>query len=160
MHRIRRTATCLLIASVTLAAAMLAGSASAGPPATSPVGVEIKSQLLAGIRPDGTPVEFKLKFTAQGESVSSLIGEGRHTGSGGVIGDWSVTGSISGDVVTLSGVLIAVNNPALAGSLGTVVGNASTGEITFYLGPLAGGPYVGQTIVGEGFGIVKIAAES
>jgi hypothetical protein len=53
-------------------------------------------------------------------------------------------------------VITAINNPALLGSLGTVVGNASTGAITFYLGPLAGGPFAGQTIVGEGFGNVKI----
>jgi hypothetical protein len=146
-----------LAALAALATAMLAGSASAGPPATVPVGAEIKSDYLTGFRPNGTPVDFALKFTALGETTSSLAGAGRHTGSGGVAAEWSVTGGfISGDVVTLSGVITTINNPALLGSLGTVVGNASTGAITFYLGPLAGGPFAGQTIVGEGFGNVKI----
>jgi hypothetical protein len=146
-----------LAALAVLATAMLAGSASAGPPATSPVGAEIKSDYLTGFRPNGTPVDFTLKFTALGETTSSLTGAGRHTGSGGVEAEWSVIGGfISGDVVTLSGVITAINNPALLGSLGTVVGNASTDAITFYLGPLAGGPFAGQTIVGEGSGNVKI----
>jgi hypothetical protein len=146
-----------LAALAALATAMLAGSASAGPSATAPVGAEIKSDYLTGFRPNGTPVDFTLKFTAPGETTSSLTGAGRHTGSGGVEAEWSVTGGfISGDVVTLSGVITAINNPALLGSLGTVVGNASTGAITFYLGPLAGGPFAGQTIVGEGVGNVKI----
>jgi hypothetical protein len=140
-----------------LAAAMLAGSAAGGPPATAPVGAEIKSDYLTGFRPNGTSVDFTLKFTAQGETTSSLTGAGRHTGSGGVEAQWSVTGGfISGDVVTLSGVITAVNFAPLLGSLATVVGNASTGAITFYFGPLAGGPYAGLTIVGEGFGNVKI----
>lgn len=144
-----------LAALAALAAAMLAGSASAGPPATAPAGAEIKSEYLTGFRPDGTPVDFNLKFTAQGETTSSLTGAGRHRGSGGLKAEWSVTGGfISGDVVTFSGVITAANNPVYLGSLGTVVGNASTGAITFYLGPLAGGRFAGQTIVGEGFGNV------
>jgi hypothetical protein len=118
---------------------------------------EIKSDYLTGLRPNGTPVDVALKFTALGETTSSLAGEGRHTGSGGIDAKWSVTGGfISGDVVTLSGVITEINNPALLGSLGTVAGDASAGAITFYLGPLAGGPFAGQTIVGEGFGKVKI----
>lgn len=121
------------------------------------MGAEIKSDHLTGFRPDGTPVDFTLKFAALGETTSSLTGTGRHTGSGGIVAEWSVTGGfISGDVVTLSGVVTAINNPALLGSLGTVVGNASTGAITFSFGPLAGGRFAGQTIVGEGFGNVKI----
>jgi hypothetical protein len=146
-----------VVALAALATAMFAGSASAGPPATAPVGVEIKSDYLTGFRPNGTPVDFTLKFTALGETTSSLAGEGRHTGSGGVKAKWSITGGfISGDVVTLSGVITEINNPALLGSLGTVSANASTGAITFDLGPLAGGPFAGQTILGEGFGNVKI----
>jgi hypothetical protein len=140
-----------------LVTAVLVGSASAGPPATAPVSIEIKSTFLSGTRPNGTPVDFTLKWSAQGESTSSLTGEGRHTGSGGVIANWSITsGSISGDIVTLSGVTFDINNPDYVGSLGNVVGNASTGAITFSFGPLAGGPFVGQTIVGTGFGMVRI----
>jgi hypothetical protein len=143
-------------ASMVAVAAVLAGSASAGPPAISPVSVEIKSTFLSGTRPDGSAVDFTLKFTAQGDSASLLTGEGRHTGSGGVIANWSATGSISGDIVTLSGVVTSINNPDYAGSPGAVVANAATGAITFYFGPLTGGRFVGQTIVGEGFGMVRI----
>lgn len=140
-----------------LATTILAGSATAGPPATAPVGAEIKSDHLTGLRPDGTPVDFTLKFTALGETPSSLTGTGRHTGSGGIVAEWSVTGGfISGDVVTLSGVVTAINNPVYLGSLGTVVGNVSTGAITFSFGPLAGGRFAGQTIVGQGVGNVRI----
>jgi hypothetical protein len=105
------------------------------------------------MRPNGTPVDFALKWTAQGEGTSSLTGEGRHTGSGGVIANWVIT---SGSIVTLSGVTLDINNPDLVGSLGNVVANASTGAITFSFGPLTGGPFVGQTIVGTGFGMVRI----
>ena len=147
----------LACASIVAVAAVLAGPASAGPPAISPVSVEIKSTFLSGTRPNGTTVDFTLKWAAQGESASSLTGEGRHTGSGGIIANWSVTsGSISGDIVTLSGVTFDINNPVYIGSPATVVGNASTGAITFSFGPLTGGPFVGQMIVGTGFGMVRI----
>ena len=157
VYMVATTAVVVVLPLVALPMTMLTGSASAGPPATALVGAEIKSVYLTGFRPDGTPVDFTLKFSAVGGTTASLTGTGRHTGSGGLMADWSVTGGFtSGDLVTLFAVITRANNPVYLGSLGTVVGNASTGAITFHLGPLAGGRFAGQTILGEGFGNVKV----
>ena len=140
-----------------LAALVLAISA-AGPavPATPPVVVEVKSAQLTGTRPDGTTVVIKAKAVATGADLSSLSGDGRHLGSGGVHAYWPVTGSAAGDVVTLAGVVTEVNNPVYVGSPIEIVGNAATGMVTLRFGPLAGGRFAGHTIVAEGPGQVSI----
>jgi hypothetical protein len=124
---------------------------------TSPaVEVELRSEHLRGTRPDGSDVTFRLKAEAQGDDASSLEGNGRHFGSGGVHNHWSVTGSVSGDVVTLTGVTTDSNESFLIGSPVNLVGDASSGSITLAFGPLAGGHFAGQTIVGTGVGTVTI----
>ena len=90
---------------------------------TSPaVDVELRSEHLRGTRPDGSDVTFRLKAEAQGDDASSLEGNGRHFGSGGAHNDWSVTGSVSGDVVTLTGVTTDSNESFLIGSPATSSG--------------------------------------
>jgi hypothetical protein len=144
-----------------LAAAGVANLASAGPPATSGVAVEIQSEDVTGLRPNGTTVIFHIKATAQGGDASSLVGEGRHFGSGGAHNYWPATGSIDGSVVTLAGVVADSNNPALVGVPVELRGNSSTGAINLDFGPLPEGPpYNGQTIFAEGFGRVKIKTTS
>ena len=82
--------------------------------------------------------------------------EGRHFTSSGAHSYWPATGSIDGDVVTLGGVVSDSNTPFLVGSPVEVEADSTTGAMTFRLGPQAGGPFVGQTIVFTGVGTVKI----
>ena len=145
------------LAAAPLAALVLALSA-AGPavPATPPGVVEVQSAQLTGTRPDGSTVVIKAKATASGTDLSSLSGDGRHLGSGGVHAYWPVTGSAGGNVVTLAGVVTEVNNPDYVGSPIQIVGDVSTGMVTLRFGPLAGGRFAGHTIVAEGPGQVSV----
>ena len=150
----------LSLASIALAAtAVVAGSATAGPPATSAVSVEVQAQDLAGFRPNGTAVTFQVKVVAAGDDASSLDGNGRHFGSGGAHSYWPAAGSIDGNVVTIGGVVAESNSAFLIGSPVEIQADSSTGAMTLTFGPLAGGPFVGQTIVANGAGTVKIRTE-
>jgi hypothetical protein len=151
----RWSALLALTVGVTVAI-VVAASALAGPPGNSSVGVEIQAQHLTGLRPDGTTAMAQVKAVVQGEDASSLAGEVRQFGAGGAHGYWPATGSITGNLVTLSGVVADSNIPSFIGSPVELEANSSTGAITVALGPLAGGPFVGQTIVTDGFGSVKI----
>ena len=156
MYRPAIMAATALVLFAALAAITMVGSATAGPPATSVVAVEIQAEDLTGIRPDGSTVVFKIKVVAQGDESSSLVGEGRHFGSGGAHNYWPAAGSIDGNVVTLGGVVTDSNNPALIGSPVEVDADSSTGAITLTFGPLAGRRFAGETIKAEGDGRVKI----
>ena len=147
----------LLLASAVLGATpVVAGSATAGPPATSAVGVEIQAQDLTGVLPNGVVATVRVKAAAQGDAPSSLVGEGRHFASTGAHNYWPATGSIAGDVVTLGGDVSDSDVPNLIGSPVEVEAHSTTGATTLTFGPLEGGPFVGQTIVFTGVGTVKI----
>ena len=153
----RRFARLALTAGLTVAVFAVAASALAGPPATSGVvGIEVQAQNLTGLRPDGTTATVQVKAVVQGEDASSLTGEDcRLFGAGGAHGHWPATGSLVGNLVTLSGVLTDSN----IGWVGTPVeleANSSTGAITVTIGPISVGPWVGQMVVVDGFGSVKI----
>jgi hypothetical protein len=135
---------------------VIAGSATAVPASTSAVTVEVQAEDLSGLRPNGTTVVFRVKVAAQGADASSLVGEGRHYGSNQAHNYWPAKGSIDGNVVTLAGVVSDGNTAFLIGSPVEVVADASTGSMTLTFGPLAGGPFAGQTIVATGTGRVKI----
>jgi hypothetical protein len=145
-----------ILAAIGLASISVAGLATAVQASTSSVAVEIQAEHLTGLRPDGTTVEFRIKVEAEGADASSLVGEGRHFGSAGAHNYWPATGSIDGTVITLGGVVMDSNNPALIGSPVEVEADSSTGTTTLTFGPLAGGPFAGQTIVAEGAGRVSI----
>lgn len=149
----------LLVLSFAFLGAITAASlAIAGPPATSSgVAVEIQAQYLTGVRPwDGTTAKVQVKAVVQGEDASSLAGEARLFGAHGAHGYWPAAGSLSGNLVTLSGVLTE-SNFGFTGSPVALEANISTGAITVTLGPIvAGPPFVGQTLVVDGFGSVKI----
>jgi hypothetical protein len=151
----RRLARLALTAGLAIAVFTMAASALAGPPATSSVAVEIQAQHLTGLRPDGSTAMVQVKAVVQGEDASSLAGEARIFGANGAHGYWPATGSITGNLVTLSGVLTE-SNIGLVGTPVELEANTSTGAMTVALGPLSGGPFVGQTIVVDGFGSVKI----
>jgi hypothetical protein len=152
----RRSLLLLLASAVLGAMPVVAGSATAGPPATSAIGVEIQAQDLTGVLPNGVVVTIRVKVVAKGDAPSSLVGEGRHFTSSGARSYWPATGFIDGDVVTLGGVVSDSNTRFLVGSPVEVEADSTTGAMTFRLGPQAGGPFVGQTIVFTGVGTVKI----
>ena len=135
------------------------GPATAGPPATSAVSVELQAQNLEGFRPNGTAVTFQVKVVAAGDDASSLAGNGRHFGSSGAHNYWPAAGSINGNVVTIGGVVAESNSAFLIGSPVEVQADSTTGAMTLTFGPLADGPFVGQTIVANGVGTVKIRTD-
>ena len=146
----------LVVLAALVGATTAVSLAMAGPPGNSSFGVEIQAQDLTGVRPwDGTTARVQVKAVVEGEDASSLAGEARLFGAQGAHGYWPATGSISGNLVTLSGVLTE-SNIGLVGSPVELEANSSSGAITVTLGPFAGGPFVGQTIVVDGFGSVKI----
>lgn len=146
----------LLVVSAALVGAPSATSlAVAAPPATSSVAIEIQAQHLTGLRPDGSMAKVQVKAVVQGEDASSLAGESRVFGARGAHGYGPVTGSRAGDVVTLSGVLTE-SNIGLVGTPVALEADSSSGAITVTLGPFTAGPFVGQTIVVDGVGRVKI----
>lgn len=97
-----------------------------------------------------------MKVVAEGEDASSLVGDGRHFGSGGAHNYWLASGSIDGNVVTLAGVVADSNRAFLIGSPVEIQADSATGAMTLTFGPLAGGPFAGATIVADGVGRVKI----
>jgi hypothetical protein len=106
--------------------------------------------------PDGRVVTLDVKVTAQGDTASLLVGQGRHFASVGPKNYWPATGSIDGNVVTLGGVVSDSNTDFLIGSPVVVEADSTTGAMTVRFGPLAGGPFVGQTLVHTGVGTVTI----
>ena len=141
------------VAIAVLAAALLStGQIRA---AGSSVSVEIKSEHLTGLLPIGLLVDVNVNVDAEGDP-SSLAGAGRHFASTGAHNYWPASGSISGNIVTLSGVVDDSNAPYLIGSPVQVVGDASTDAITLTFGPLAGGPFRGQTLTFTGSGKVTV----
>ena len=146
----------LLVLSFALVGATTAVSlAMAGPPGTSSVGVEIQSQDLTGVPPQGGTATVQLKALVQGEDASSLAGEFRLFRAGGAHGYGPTTGSFVGNTVTLSGEFTE-SNIGLAGTPVKVEANSSSGAITLTLGPRSSGPFIGTTTVFDGFGSVKV----
>ena len=68
--------------------------------------------------------------------------------------EWSLTGSIDGDVVTLTGVATDANNPVI-GMPGSIVANAATGTATFSWTNTSG-PFAGQSGITQGEAKVAI----
>lgn len=147
----------LLVVSFALVGATTAVSlAMAGPPGNSSFAVEVQAQGLTGVRPwDGTTATVQVKAVVEGEDASSLAGEARLFGAQGAHGYWPATGSISGNVVTLSGVLTE-SNIGLVGTPVELEANSSSGAMTVTLGPFSAGPFAGATLVVDGFGSAKI----
>lgn len=158
----------VLVSSMTLACEGPPSGPSVTPPVRDPdfellaapqatTSVEIKSEHLTGILPNGVAVEVRVKATAQGTDPSSLTGEGRHFASTGAHNYWPATGSTDGTTATLSGAVTESNVAFLIGSPVEVVANATTEVITLTFGPLTGGPFAGRTLLFTGSGQVSIA---
>ena len=142
-RRMNVLAATFMAASLT---AVAAGAAVAAPQA--PVAVFIKAEHLDGTRPDGGPVTLRLNFNLSGNDASALAGTGTAFGTSGAHIEWSLAGSMDGDVLTLTGVATDANNPALIGMPGSGVVNAATGTVTWswtiQSGPFAGVPGIVQ----------------
>jgi hypothetical protein len=152
----RRLALLAVTAGLTVAVFTVTASALAGPPAGSTIAVEVQAQNLTGLRPDGGMANVQVKAVVQGEDASSLAGEeARLFGARGAHGYWPATGSLVGNLVTLSGVLTE-SNIGLVGTPVELEANSSTGAVTVTIGPFSAGSFLGQTIVVNGFGSVKI----
>ena len=157
MSRTRSRARWMNVLAATFMAASLtavAGGAVLAAP-QSPVAVSIKAQNLEGTRPDGGPVTLWLNFDVSGNDVSALAGDGKAFGSSGAHIEWSLRGSMDGDVVTLTGVATDANNPALIGMPGSMVANAATGTVTFSW-TIQSGPFAGRSGIVQGAANVDI----
>lgn len=121
--------------------------------------VDIKSQHLIGTLPNGVAVDVNVNAQAQGADPSALIGDGRHFASTGAHSYWPASGSTDGTRVTLSGAVADSNTPFLIGSPVVVEADASTDAITLRFGPLAGGPFAGQTLIFSGTGKATIGLQ-
>ena len=111
---------------------------------------------MTGLRPDGSTVQIQLRAIVEGAGASSLQGEGKHFGSGGAHSEWAWSGSVDGDRVTLTGLITDSNAPFLVGVPGELVADAATGQVTLTFGPLAGGPFEGESITVDGPGRVIV----
>ena len=130
-------------------------AAMAAPSGNTSFGVEVQAIDLTGIRPwDGGTAVVDVKAVVEGEDASFLAGEGRVFGAGGAHGYWQATGSLVGNLLTLSGVLTE-SNIGLAGTPVELQANISTGAMTVTIGPWTA-LFPGQTVVVEGSGRVKI----
>jgi hypothetical protein len=120
--------------------------------------VTVKSEHLTGSLP-GLTVEVRLNASLSGDDQSSLAGEGRHFSSTGAHSYWPATGAISGTSVTIHGTVTESNLPVLINSPVEIAADSATDQITMYFGPIAGGPFAGQTLVLTGTGRVTIKGD-
>ena len=104
----------------------------------------------------GSSGTVALEATAKG-TTSSLVGRGAgvHINFASEA-RFTLTGSISGSVVTLTGAVTQSGFAALIGTPVSIVADASTGTITHIFGPIAGGPLAGVTLTFTGTGTVVI----
>jgi hypothetical protein len=72
---------------------------------------------------------------------------------------FSLEGSLSGNVATLSGTVTHAAVKFLIGTPVTLVADAATGEIDLALGPLGSGPFAGQTLTFSGTGSIQIVRQ-
>lgn len=152
-----RTARGVLLVLAALAVsgtAMLpVGLAAAKPPTIVHVAGQVAGFLPA---PCNCSVVVFLAVSAQG-GATSLEGSGIGHATTGATNHFSLTGSTDGDLVDLLGSVVKSTSPPIEGSPVHIEADTTTGEVTFTLGPLAGGPFVGQTFVFVGSGTVVVA---
>ena len=149
----RRLAGVALSVAFGIALAFAVRAAHAAP--QTPVSVFIKAEHLDGTRPDGGPVSLRLNIDAHGNDASVLAATGTAFSTTGAHVTWSLTGSMTGDVVTLTGVTTDANNPALIGMQGSLVANAATGTATISW-TLTSGPFAGLSGIARGEAKVDI----
>ena len=143
----RRLAGVALFVALGVTLALAVRTAQAAPEA--PLSVFIKAEHLEGTRPDGAPLSLRLNVDAHG-TASALTATGKAKGNPGAHVEWLFTGSMTGDVLTFTGVVTDALPDSLIGMLGELEVNAATGTATISWwvtsGPFA---YVRGTASGE-----------
>ena len=124
----RRLTGVALFVALGIALAVAVRAAQAAP--QTPLSVFIKAEHLNGTRPDGAPLSLRLNIDAHGDDASALTATGKAVGNPGAHVEWSMTGSMTGDVLTFTGVVTDALPPALIGMLGWLEVNAATGTAT------------------------------
>lgn len=92
-------------------------------------------------------------------SAASLEGTGTNHASTGVTNHFTLSGSTTDSLVSLSGTIVKSTFPPMVGSPVTITTNVETGDLEFTLGPIAGGPFAGQTVHFVGSGTVVVTGE-
>ena len=123
----RRLAGVALFVALGFALALAARTAHAAPQA--PLSVSIKAEHLDGTRPDGAPLSLRLNIDAYG-TASALTATGKAVGNPGAHVEWSMTGSMTGDVLRFTGVVTDALPDSLIGMQGWLEVNAATGTAT------------------------------
>ncbi len=103
-------------------------------------------------------VEVTIAANARG-SAASLEGLGTNHASTGATNHFTLSGSTTGSLVTLSGIIVKSTFPPMVGSPVTITGDLETGGLTFTLGPIAGGPFKDETVVFAGSGTVVVTGK-
>ena len=103
-------------------------------------------------------VQVAIAANARG-SAASLEGSGTNHASTGFTNHFTLSGSTTDSLVSLSGNIVRSNFPPLVGSPVTITANVETGILTFTLGPMAGGTFEGQTVVFTGSGTVVVTGQ-
>jgi hypothetical protein len=152
---LHRVVAAVLVVASGIALMVAVRSAQAAP--QTPLSVFIKAEHLDGTRPDGGPVGIRLNLDAHGNDASALAATGTAFSTTGAHVEWSMTGSMTGDVLTLTGVVTDANNPALIGMLGWLEANAATGTATISWW-LTSGPFANQPGIASGGAKVDIRA--
>lgn len=125
----------------------------------SAVGVHISGRASGSLpAPCNCVADIVVAVNAAG-TADALEGSGINHPSTGAINRFSVTGTTDGSLVVLSGTIFQSTFPPLVGSPVEIEADAATGELTFTLGPIAGGPFAGQTLVFVGSGHVVITGD-
>jgi hypothetical protein len=138
---IKRNLTRALLASLlVLTLLSVAQTSHAEPPTTVNVQGTGSFHLPA---PCNCHVGVFLEAHASGDAAS-LQGMGVNRATTGSVNQWEFAGSASSTSVQLSGIVVDSTVWYLVDSRGIVTADEATGEITFTLGPLAGGPFRGM----------------
>ena len=148
----RRHVGIVLFVALGIALALAVRTAQAAP--QTPLSVSIKAEHLDGTRPDGAPLSLRLNFDADG-TASALTATGKAVGNPGAHVEWSMTGSMTGDVLTFTGVVTDALPPALIGMQGWLVVNAATGTATISWW-VTSGPFAYQPGIASGEAKVDI----
>jgi hypothetical protein len=131
-----------IVAFTLLAAALLPMSTAAAEPLTS-VHMAGTATGYLGV-PCNCAVSINVAVNALG-SAESLAGSGVSHASTGITNQFSVAGSTSDGIVLLHGTVTRATGPTV-GSPVVIEANVETGEMKFWLGPITGGPFEGDTL--------------
>lgn len=154
-RRARFTNRCLGAASAVI---LLAGVLSAPGVAVAAAGPKVVVEgTLYGWLPAPCSCTIPVYLSAQASGpAGALTGMGVTHSSTGPTYRFDLSGAVDESAVTLSGTIYKSTASFLIGTPVSLTADASTGEVTYNLGPLVAGVFAGQTLVFSGPGVVRI----